>query len=51
VKFLWSTHLSKYFEIEKVIGIKQGVIYFENDPVGSNTFLICKKKRATENIL
>lgn len=35
--------VSGYLEIEKVTGIKQGTIYFENDPVGSNTFLICKK--------
>ena len=35
--------VSKYFKIEKVIGIKQGVIYFENDPLGSNTFLLAYK--------
>ena len=32
-----------YFEIVKIIGIKQGTIIFENDPIGTNTFLVLKK--------
>lgn len=36
--------VQKYFDVEKAIGIKQGCIYFENDSVGSNTFLVAKKK-------
>ena len=40
--------VSGYLEVERVIGIKQGTISFENDPVGSNTFLICKKQITTE---
>ena len=36
--------VEKYFDVEEVIGIKQGCIYYENDPSGSNTFLIAKKK-------
>ena len=35
--------IEKYFDIEVIIGIKQGCIYFDNDPVGSNTFLVAKK--------
>jgi SAM-dependent methyltransferase len=33
----------KYFEIIKIIGIKQGTIIFENDAIGTNTFLVLKK--------
>lgn len=36
--------VEKYFDIERVIGIKQGCIYYENDSVGGGTFLIAKKK-------
>jgi len=35
--------VQKYFDLEKVIGIKQGCIYFDGDSVGSNTFLVAKK--------
>jgi len=35
--------VSKYFIIDKVIGLKQGTIYFNNDPIGTNTVLICHK--------
>jgi len=35
--------VSKYFVVDKVIGLKQGTIYFDNDPVGTNTVLICHK--------
>ncbi|NTV02684.1 MAG: methyltransferase domain-containing protein [Chlorobiaceae bacterium] len=35
--------VSRYFDVERVIGIKQGTIYFEGDPVGSNSFLVCRK--------
>jgi hypothetical protein len=35
----------KYFQIEKVIGIKQGTIIYENDPIGTNTFLVLKKNK------
>jgi len=34
---------SKYFKIEKSVGIKQGRISFPEDPVGTNTMLICRK--------
>jgi 2-polyprenyl-3-methyl-5-hydroxy-6-metoxy-1,4-benzoquinol methylase len=36
--------VEKHFHVDEVIGIKQGCIYIENDPVGSNTFLIARKK-------
>lgn len=32
-----------YFEIHKIIGIKQGTIIFDNDPIGTNTFIVLKK--------
>ena len=35
--------VSKYFVVDKVIGLKQGTIYLDNDPVGTNTLLICHK--------
>ena len=35
--------VSKYFVVDKVIGLKQGTIYLDNDPVGTNTVLICHK--------
>jgi len=35
--------VSSYFEVEVLIGIKQGTISFEGDPVGSNSFVVCKK--------
>jgi 2-polyprenyl-3-methyl-5-hydroxy-6-metoxy-1,4-benzoquinol methylase len=39
------TEVSRLFKIEKVIGLKQGTIYFDNDEVGSNTFIIAKKRK------
>lgn len=35
--------VNKYFEIEKIIGIKQGCIYFDDDPVGGNTVIVARK--------
>ncbi|WP_432738067.1 methyltransferase domain-containing protein [Maridesulfovibrio sp. FT414] len=34
---------SENFEVEKVIGIKQGRIIFPDDPKGQNTFIVCRK--------
>ncbi|MBI9109626.1 class I SAM-dependent methyltransferase [Maridesulfovibrio ferrireducens] len=34
---------SEHFEIEKIIGIKQGRVVFPNDHKGQNTFMVCKK--------
>ena len=36
--------VQKYFDLVKVIGIKQGCIHFDGDSVGSNTFLVAKKR-------
>jgi 2-polyprenyl-3-methyl-5-hydroxy-6-metoxy-1,4-benzoquinol methylase len=38
------TMAEKYFKIINVVGIKQGTIIFENDPIGTNTFLVLKKE-------
>jgi len=38
------TIVGKWFDVNETIGIKQGCIYFANDHVGSNTFLVAKKK-------
>jgi len=35
--------VGEFFKIVKIIGIKQGTIFYEDDPVGSNTFIIAKK--------
>ena len=35
--------VSKYFEIEKIIGLKAGKIYFEDDSIGANTMIFAKK--------
>ena len=35
--------INKFFQIEKIIGIKQGCIYFDDDPVGSNTVIVARK--------
>jgi len=35
---------SRYFTIEETIGIKQGKIIVDDDPVGNNTVLICRKR-------
>lgn len=34
--------INEFFIIENITGIKQGCIYFENDPIGSNTFVVAK---------
>ena len=36
--------VSKYFEIDKVIGLKQGTIYFDNDEVGSCSYIMARGK-------
>ena len=36
--------ISKYFDIEKVIGFKAGRVYFEDDPVGTDSFIISRKR-------
>ena len=33
----------KYFVTEQVIGFKAGTIYFEDDPIGTNTMLVLNK--------
>jgi len=35
--------VGELFRLEKIIGIKQGSIFFSDDPVGSNTFMVAKK--------
>ncbi|MBE9529357.1 MAG: class I SAM-dependent methyltransferase [Proteobacteria bacterium] len=35
--------VSKYFEIEHVIGFKAGRVYFEDDPIGTNTLMVLRK--------
>lgn len=35
--------ISGYFEIERIIGLKAGKIYFEDDPIGANTVIFAKK--------
>ncbi|WP_286265397.1 class I SAM-dependent methyltransferase [Thalassotalea atypica] len=37
--------VNQYFFVVKVVGIKAGIIYDENDPYGTNTVLICTKPR------
>lgn len=34
----------EHFEVEQAIGQKAGRIYFENDPIGCTTLLVCRKK-------
>ena len=36
-------YTSIYFTIEIIFALKQGSIYFENDEIGTNSFLIAKK--------
>ncbi len=36
------------FGIERIIGIKQGTIFFENDPFGNNTFAVLVKKSRSQ---
>lgn len=38
-----TTLASKYFTVQKIIGIKQGRVIFPDDPKGQNTFMVCKK--------
>lgn len=35
--------VSKYFKIEKIIGLKAGKIYFEDDSIGANTVIFAQK--------
>ncbi|MCT7588133.1 class I SAM-dependent methyltransferase [Aliarcobacter butzleri] len=35
--------VSNYFQIETIIGLKAGRIYFEDDPIGANTMIFAKK--------
>jgi len=35
---------AEHFEVEQAVGQKAGRIYFENDPIGSTTLLVCRKK-------
>jgi 2-polyprenyl-3-methyl-5-hydroxy-6-metoxy-1,4-benzoquinol methylase len=37
------TLCARYFTIEKVVGIKQGRIVILGDPLGQNTFMLCRK--------
>jgi 2-polyprenyl-3-methyl-5-hydroxy-6-metoxy-1,4-benzoquinol methylase len=37
------TIVSRFFEVEEIIGIKQGRIVIPGDPIGQNTFLCCRK--------
>ncbi len=36
-------YVSNYFKIEKIIGLKAGRIYFEDDPFGANTVIFAQK--------
>jgi ubiquinone/menaquinone biosynthesis C-methylase UbiE len=36
--------ISMYFKIERFIGIKQGTIFIEGDPVGANSFVVVSEK-------
>ena len=36
-------YVSNYFKIEKIIGLKAGRIYFEDDPIGANTVIFAQK--------
>jgi 2-polyprenyl-3-methyl-5-hydroxy-6-metoxy-1,4-benzoquinol methylase/spore coat polysaccharide biosynthesis protein SpsF (cytidylyltransferase family) len=38
--------LSRHFEITRVIGIKQGRVVVEDDPLGQNTVVFCRKPAA-----
>lgn len=38
----FSSYVSNYFEIEKIIGLKAGKIYFEDDCIGANTMIFAK---------
>lgn len=36
--------VSAHFEIHERIGLKAGTIWFEGDPVGSNSFFVCSRR-------
>ena len=36
--------LQEYFLIKEAIGIKQGCVWFPDDPIGTNTMVVCEKK-------
>lgn len=38
-----SQYCTEHFNMEKVVGIKQGRIIFPEDPKGQNTFIVCRK--------
>ncbi|MHC1713409.1 MAG: methyltransferase domain-containing protein [Solidesulfovibrio sp.] len=40
--------LSRHFEITRVIGIKQGRVVAEGDPLGQNTVVFCRKPAAAK---
>lgn len=40
--------VEQYFHIEKIIGLKAGRIYFDNDPIGANTVIFAKKLKAID---
>jgi ubiquinone/menaquinone biosynthesis C-methylase UbiE len=40
--------VGELFLLETIIGIKQGSIFFTGDPVGSNTFIVAKKRRGND---
>jgi ubiquinone/menaquinone biosynthesis C-methylase UbiE len=40
--------VGEWFLLETIIGIKQGAIFFTDDPVGSNTFVVAKKPKGSE---
>jgi len=42
--------VGEFFKIEKIIGIKQGSIFFSDDPIGSSTFIVAKKPMGCEDI-
>ncbi|MGH8262953.1 MAG: methyltransferase domain-containing protein, partial [Steroidobacteraceae bacterium] len=37
------SYCAQQFEVEKVIGLKAGTIYFDDDPVGSNSLIFLRK--------
>ncbi len=45
----FSTCVSNYFEIQKIIGLKAGRIYFDDDPIGANTMIFAKNAKILED--
>lgn len=37
------SHAAEHFDVEKVIGLKAGTIYFDDDPVGTNSMIFLRK--------